>query len=107
MVSAVADLESAGIKIAVGGLDPSLAAGKTFSQAQEELIQVAKQLANNVDRVLASVTKDEGDLVSGIRAIEKNTPLLVKASKAAALTTGDAQSQQNLLNLSKVSDCCL
>jgi talin len=103
LVAAVADLESAGIKIAVGGLDSSIAAGKSYSQAQEELIQVTKQLASNVDSVVASVTKDEGDLVSAIGAIDKNVPLLVQASKVAALTTGDAQSQQNLLSLSKQS----
>jgi hypothetical protein len=98
----VADLESAGIKLAVGGLDPSLAAGKTHQQAQEELIQVTKQLANNIDNVVNSVTKDGGgDMAAGINGIDKNIPLFVKASKAAALTTNDTQSQQNLLSLSK------
>jgi hypothetical protein len=102
----VAELDSAAIKIAVGGLDASIANGKTHQQAQEELVQLSRSIANNIDSIVDGAIKEgvNADLAGIIGRVEHNIPMLVSASKIAAVTTSDNQSQKDLLSLTKVRD---
>lgn len=99
--AAVAELDSAGIQLAIGKIESPVAATKTNKDWQDSLVGISRDLVGSTAGLIEATRADAATLKRVAAEIAKHTPALVSATKAAAATSSDATLQKNLLSAAK------
>ena len=99
--SAVAELDSASIQLAIGKIESPVAATKSHKDWQESLVSISRDLVGSTTGLVEATRADAATLKRVAADVGKHTPALVSATKAAAATSSDSTLQKNLLSAAK------
>jgi methyl-accepting chemotaxis protein len=99
--NAISDLDSAAIALTVGQLQVKLPPNKTPQQIQSDLLDIMKELAEDIRTLQSGVMGSSVDMVEGAKQLQSKVPLIVKIAKAIVHCDPNQQHQQEILALNK------
>src|SRR5262249_31312570 len=88
------------LSVAVGGLEHEAPKGKTHQDCQEEMINLAKDLAAGIQKLVNGL-KVPSDVPVGANGLATAVEKLTESAKNAAVTTSNQKTQSDLLRLVK------
>jgi hypothetical protein len=98
---AIGELDSAAIALTIGQLQAKLPQNKTPQQIQNDLLDVMKELAEDLRTLQAGVLGSSSGMVEGAKQLQTKIPIIVKIAKAVVCSDPNQQRQQNILTLNK------